>query len=123
MEDKELFKLLSHYMPADQSPSDAPDPLLVWEARLTVAARKKTGTVRPLFEKMRGQLLAFISPMQAGLATMMLVCCYLFIIHDNSSENPGSSRISQGTISESVCNTTISVMSSTMLTSIPTLRN
>lgn len=121
MEEKDLIRLLKNYMPADQSPMPAPDPLLVIEARLTVEARRE--------KQLRYRAARVIALARAGVrplaaAAMLLLTLGVVLPRNHSGSNTASAIISeQANITASMRNTTLSVISSTMLTSIPTLRN
>jgi hypothetical protein len=122
MEEKELAKLLRQYMPADSLHVCEPDPLLVIEARLTVSARKE-----------RARLYKFWCIISQGggalrqMAASIILLCFAagFLWLDSGRIQSGETQDSTGAsvITSSISTTTLSVISSTMLTSIPTLRN
>jgi hypothetical protein len=123
MENREIERLLTQIMSAEHSELQAPDPLLVFEARQAVINRKRRvsfprETVMPLrrfFSALRLQHL--------GVTAILVLSGLLYLSqawynphHRQTATYDYNSLMSSG-------NSTISVISSTMLTSIPTLRN
>lgn len=118
---KDFEKLLGEILSPDASDIESPHPSLVYNAREKVLARKKV-VREPVFSF--SSLIQFFKLefrfYHVGLS-VLFISIGLFYVNEPNYSDPGSSGFSQYNNSLSIKNTTISVNSSTMLTSIPTL--
>jgi hypothetical protein len=122
MKNEDTDKLLGEYMSPDRLGLTDPDPLLVFEARMAVAARKKEKRVAGII------LPRFIYSFFSDLKLHHLGICALFfmmgIFYINLSRDyQGNSTFDYRAEALSARSQTVSVVSATILTSIPTLRN
>lgn len=117
---KDLETFLGEIMSADATEINAPHPALLWEAREKIMARKKV--LNPGFSFF-DRLIAFFRLdfkfYHVGLS-VLLICAGIFYVNEPSYNNGSNGGFMQYKESLSISNTTISVISSTMLTSIPT---
>ena len=124
MENREIENLFSQLMSPDHSEMQAPDPLLVFEARQAVLSRRKRVSLWPArFASIVGPLFATLRMQHLGVAVLLLTSGLLYVTELTDSPNTDQSSAYDGSSLITASNTTISVISSTMLTSIPTLRN
>ena len=118
---KDLEKLLEETMSAEATDVQVPHPTFFYEAREKVAARKKLATAQAGF---LDQLAAFfrfhLKFYHVGLC-LLLISGGVLYVSEPSYTSVGSSGFIPSGDALSIQNTTISVNSSTMLTSIPTL--
>lgn len=120
MENNELDQLLKSAMSANESGIAAPETWLVDEARRKVMARKNTAKQLPAFLE---QLFSFFTRelrfYHVGLSILLVSGGVFYMNEPNyGTSDPAGSLYSDQL---SAKNNTISVTSSTMLTSIPTL--
>ena len=117
---KDLENFLGELMSADASGISAPSPALVAEARQKVLLHKKQVKKRSSIS----DLFTFLSGLNVKLyhvgISVLLVSAGIFYLNEPSYHSGDSSGFMQYKESLSITNTTISVNSSTMLTSIPT---
>ncbi len=123
MERNNIEHLIKRAMAEDLAGIDEPLPALVTAARQKVVARKKQPAAGlHLFE----QLMAFVIRLkfyQLGFSVLVISLCLFCTIDMNlhSTRQHGFSADHPGALS--IKDNTVSVNSSTLLTSIPTLRN
>jgi hypothetical protein len=123
MENKELNDLLGHHLSVENMDLREPDPLLVFEARQTVLSHNK------VMRQSTFILTRFIDFLQIQLKfyhlgfSLLLVTAGIFYSNLNSQGGDSRDLVNYNSEVLSIKNNTISVMSATMLTSIPTLRN
>ena len=110
-------------MPADRSSLEHPDPLLAIEARLTVSARKKDATLPSALRRLMDLVHTALRPVPVVMTMLLLSAGYVTFERSGYPDHQAVSVEDRNEITASIRNTTISVISSTMLTSIPTLRN
>lgn len=111
----------SECLSAEHSGIPTPPPALVWAARNKVAARKLELQVKPTF---LDSILFFIQlhlkTYPLGV-TVLLICSGFFYLNEPNYSNTTGSENGLDPQMLSMHNTTISVSSSTLLSSIPTL--
>lgn len=118
--EKNFEKLLKESMNPENAGVESPDVNLVFTARQMIGLRKRENTEKHAFIK---NLLSFfkleLRLYPVGISVLLLFGL-LFYFNEPNYGGSGTSVISQGEEILSLRNTTISVNSSTMLTSIPT---
>src|SRR5688572_19512610 len=123
MTNTDFDQLLKDGMSAANDKAGEPDLLLVFEARQAVMARRRP-TSR-LAEKVRLSLASFLPVIRVqhvGFASLLVAGCMLYLSELTGRQNSEQAYSGAQTFS-GISSNTISVISSTMLTSIPTLRN
>ena len=124
MERNTLDDLIRKALATDAMDIQEPDPRLVKTARSLIAPRKNPAPQKDRFygwlpELVRGRLKLY----QVGFS-VLVTCLCLFCSIEISVDSRNSHGFSNYSVSPlSIKNNTISVNSSTLLTSIPTLRN
>jgi hypothetical protein len=128
MEAKDMDNLIRKAMAVDAMGINEPDARLVSEARRKVMARKKQpdsyrgenpSVLSAFFMLLRYRLKFY----QVGVSVLVTCVCLFYSIEMNVQSRSGQSLGAEHANILSIKNTTISVNSSTILTSIPTLRN
>jgi hypothetical protein len=118
---KDLEKLLGEMLSPDTADIESPHASLVYTAREKILARKKV-VREPVFSFSR--IIEFFKLefrfYHVGLS-VLLISIGMFYVNDSNYSSQNSPGFSQYNDALSIKNTTISVNSSTMLTSIPTL--
>ena len=118
-----MDNLIKKAMALDAMGIHEPDAGLVREARRKVMARKKqperTSVLHAFFLLLRHRLKFY----QVGVSVLITCVCLFYSIEMNVQSRSGQSLDADNANILSIKNTTISVNSSTILTSIPTLRN
>jgi len=121
---RKMDHFLAGIMATDNSGVQAPGLSAMMGAREKIMARKKTGNENKSF--MAGVIAFFnlelkLYHLGISVLLMMMGTFYITESHYSSSggQNPGDPNFN----TLSIHNTTLSINSSTMLTSIPTLRN
>lgn len=122
MEEKELTRLLRQYMPAGRTLVGEPDPLLVIEARLMVSARKERGRLYTLRTAIGNNRTA-LRQLAAGIVFVCFAAGFLWLDGSHRRFADKNSDTSTSVMTASLGTSTLSAISSTLLTSIPTLRN
>ena len=124
MENREIENLFSQMMSPEHSELETPDTLLVFEARQAVLNRRKRPSV------WAARFLSIVNPVMGALrmqhlgVAVLLVTSGLLYVSEMSNEVSAADTSAYDSASLiTTTNNTISVISSTMLTSIPTLRN
>jgi hypothetical protein len=120
MENKDLEKLLRMTMSVNKAGIDAPDPSLVFEARKKIQARRRTtfelhDFITLVLNFFRQELRVY----HLGL-TILVIFVGMFYVNEPNYNSGTTSGIHYDD-ALSIKNSTVSVNSSTMLTSIPTL--
>ncbi|PBQ33297.1 hypothetical protein CNR22_16450 [Sphingobacteriaceae bacterium] len=118
---KELDNFLGEILSVEASEIESPNPALIFAARERVLARKKVETANTSF--LERFLLFFKLDFKfyhVGLSLLLISAGIFYLNEPNYTSNSAGNFISYDE-SLSIKNTTISVNSSTMLTSIPTL--
>ncbi|MBL7933266.1 MAG: hypothetical protein JNL60_15275 [Bacteroidia bacterium] len=120
--EKNFEKLLRENMSPENSDIDAPDAELVFTARQMIGLRKrepleKFGFIQNILHFFRTELRLY----PVGISVLFLFGL-VFYFNEPNYGTQGTAVMSGGNEILSLRNTTISVNSSTMLTSIPTLR-
>jgi hypothetical protein len=116
--------MLTDHMDADSGRFTAPDLLLVFEARQAVMARAKPRArnrvqLNVLWSYFRGHVRSY----HVGFAMLLFTAGFFYYDNNVLNGNRSSELMQQRDEIFSNRSSTISVISSTMLTSIPTLRN
>jgi hypothetical protein len=123
MEAKDMDNLIKKAMAVDAMGINEPDARLVSEARSKVMARKKQpenpSLISAFFMLLRYRLKFY----QVGVSVLVTCVCLFYSIEMNVQSRSGQSLGAEHANILSIKNATISVNSSTILTSIPTLRN
>jgi hypothetical protein len=118
---KDFEKLLTNALSYHSSGIESPDPSLIFDARRVVMARKKQ-VKEPM--DLFAMLLAFfkmeLKVYHVGLC-LLLFSAGFFYVKEPSYTDTGTVGLTGYRDALSTQNTTISVNSSTLLTSIPTL--
>jgi hypothetical protein len=123
-QNKNIHELLSNRMASEAADIETPGLLHVIAARNAVLARKKVAKEKTNF---LSRILPFFNPdlkfYHLGISVLLITFSTIYITetHYSPTGSPGFSDHSYNNLS--IKNSTISVNSSTMLTSIPTLRN
>lgn len=100
---------------------DMPDPSLVYNARAIVQARKKTAAERPgLLSMLAAFFKLELRFYHVGL-TVLLISAGIFYVNEPNYNSADAAGLVHYNDVLSIQHTTVSVNSSTMLTSIPTL--
>jgi hypothetical protein len=124
MENREIENLFSQMMSPEHSDLEAPDTLLVFEARQAVLNRRKRPSLWPArFASVVGTVLSTLRLQHLGVAVVLVTTGLIYFSELNNSPNQDQTSAYDRTSIITATNNTISVISSTMLTSIPTLRN
>jgi hypothetical protein len=99
----------------------SPDRLIVFEARQTVITRGKKRVASHFFQSVTSFLNTEVRMYHLGISTLLLFISFLYCqsINESSMASGSFTPISEDAFA--LTNHTISVTSSTMLTSIPTL--
>jgi hypothetical protein len=99
----------------------SPDRLIVFEARQTVIARGKNKAASHFFQSITQFLTSEVRMYHLGISTFLLFISFFYCqrINESSMHSGSFTPISEDAFA--LTNHTISVTSSTMLTSIPTL--
>lgn len=117
---KELDNFLGEILSAEASDIESPNPALIFAARQRVMARKQVAEEKISFTE---RLLLFFKLdfkfYHVGLSLLFISAGIFYLNEPNYNAN-GSGSFIHYDESLSIKNTTISVNSSTMLTSIPT---
>lgn len=117
---KELDNFLGEIMSAEASDIESPNPALLFAARQRVMARKKVTEEKiSLLERLLLVFKVDFKFYHVGLSVLLISAGIFYLNEPNYSTNSAGSFIGYDE-SLSIKNTTISVNSSTMLTSIPT---
>lgn len=123
MESKQMDAFIKKAMDTEAMNMTVPGPELVSAARHRVISRKK---VQPKESNWLG-LFAFVRHhlkfYQVGVSVLVTCLCLFYSIEINVQSRGGHNMGNYNVSALSIKNTTISVNSSTLLTSIPTLRN
>ncbi len=114
-------ELLKESLSHDTAGIAAPDPLLVFEARQKVLSRKKEArSPRHLMQNILQFFTLELRFYHVGLSLLLISAGFFYVNEPNYSGHVNS-ELSAYHDALSTANSTISVNSSTMLTSIPTL--
>ena len=124
MERKDMDHLIKKAMALEGMGLDAPAPELVMAARQKVMARKRSpekaaGWLDGLFVFLRHQFRFY----QVGFSVLITCICLFYSIEMNMESRNGHDLSNYSSNALSIRSNTVSVNSSTILTSIPTLRN
>jgi|GEM_PF-2924399 len=118
---KDFRNFLSEMMSAEASDIESPNPALVFAARDRVLARKKVMKEHlNFFDKLLLFFRLDFKFYHVGLS-LLIISAGFFYVNEPNYTSDNSSSFSSYSEALSITNTTISVNSSTMLTSIPTL--
>jgi len=118
---KDFEKFLTEMMSAEATDIQSPHASLVYGARETILARKKIINEQPGFpERFINFFRLDFKFYHVGLSLLLISAGIFYVSEPNYTTNDASGFIHYDE-ALSIKNTTISVNSSTMLTSIPTL--
>jgi len=121
---KNIHQLLAGRMAVEEADIETPDLSHVMQARNAVMARKKAVTEKKSFF---AGIFSFFNPdlkfYHLGISVLMIVFSTVYITETHYSNGNGAGFSDHSYNTLSIKSSTISVNSSTMLTSIPTLRN
>lgn len=115
--------LIKKAMAVDAMGMNEPDAELVSAARRQVMARKKQPEKSSMMDTFFMLLRYRLKFYQVGVSVLITCVCLFYSIEMNVQSRSGQSLGDDHANILSIKNTTISVNSSTILTSIPTLRN
>lgn len=118
---KHFDKQFSECLSAENSGIQAPPLALMWEARNKVAARKQELMIKPsMLESFVFFIRLHLRSYPLGVS-LLLISSGFFYLNEPKYSSVGGSEYSGDQNLISLHTTTISVTSSTLLTSIPTL--
>ncbi len=125
MERKDIDNLIKKAMALDAMDLEEPGMDLVKQARNKVMMRKRApeATGPELFDGLFVFLRHQLKFYQVGFSVLVTCVCLFYSIEMNVESRNGHDLSNYNSNALSIRNTTISVNSSTILTSIPTLRN
>src|SRR4051812_17095724 len=120
MENREFENLLTKMMSPDHADLSAPDPLLVFEARQAVLSRRKHPSSWPSrFAFVAAPILGALKMQHLGVSVLLLTLGLFYVSDLSNSPTEGHTSAYDRSSIITATNNTISVISSTMLTSIP----
>jgi len=121
MENSALNEFIREHLSPERPPQASPDPLLVFEARQTVLNHGKKSQTGQWLQAVSSFFTTEVRMYHLGISMLLMFFSFFYCQRINESSINTSSLSHYSEDAFALTNHTISVTSSTMLTSIPTL--